>query len=207
MAAISGDFSMKAVLDPNHSTDYVRQEVSELARLYHARRIKADMAEVRACMENPPNVLHFAVHGASRREGGRDGLMLADDKVLDPFIVRGFTLTGRPFVFLNACQSGMGYELLGDYAGTAASFVYIGAAGVVAPLWNVESQAAKSVALGFYRMTLEGLTAAEALHRLRGGDEGHEPAEALTALAYRFYGHPCHRLSWQTELRTPSSLI
>jgi CHAT domain-containing protein len=107
-----------------------------------------------------------------------------------------------PFVFLNACQVGSAKEVLGDYGGMAWSFLAAGAAGVVAPLWNVNDHVASWVAKRFYEDVygIEPIPIAEALRRVRAhytrdavidGEPGLERwVIHPTLIAYQLFGHP-----------------
>ena len=110
-------------------------------------------------------------------------------------------MQGSPFVFLNACQVGSGNQLLGDYAGVAQSFLYAGAAAVIAPLWSVSDRIAREMALAFYESAFdEGRSPAAVLRETRAkfDDDGTDSA-AATFLAYQFFGHPGLRLARATS--------
>ncbi|MEZ5093660.1 CHAT domain-containing protein [Nocardioides sp.] len=93
--------------------------------------------------------------------------------------------------------------MLGDYGGFASTLLRIGAAGVVAPLWNVKDDVAAAVARAFYAATLTAdrpVPAAEAMRAVRAsyteeavraGTDGQHP----TLVAYQVFGHPRLRLT------------
>lgn len=174
-------------------------EAAALAERYGAVAVDALAPEIIDCLGGrpPAEVLHFAVHGLYDSASVKEGLVLLDGSLLDPLQVKGATVQGAPFVFLNACQVGSGNQLLGDYAGVAQSFLYAGAAAVVAPLWSVSDRIARELALAFYEATLDGGSSPAAVlreMRARFDDEGTESA-AATFLAYQLFGHPCLRLA------------
>lgn len=146
-------------------------------------------------------MLHFAVHGIYDAAPMKEGLVLLDGSMLDPLQVKGAQVRGTPFVFLDACQVGSGNELLGDYAGIAQSFLYAGAAGVIAPLWSVNDVHARELATAFYASTLEdGARPAAALREARATfDHGGTGPAAASQLAYQFFGHPCLTLRRSTR--------
>ncbi|CRK59480.1 hypothetical protein [Alloactinosynnema sp. L-07] len=161
------------------------------------------------CLEAGPvgGVLHFALHGRYDPENAQDGLVLlapsdADPtrlvpRFLQPDQVAALEFTTAPFVFLNSCQVGAAGEVLGDYSGLAKAFLAAGAAGVVAPLWNVNDEAAGALADSFYRAAYgpESLAPAEFLRRARSQVTRTDfPAWPATTLAYQFFGHPRLRL-------------
>lgn len=174
-----------------------------------AHAIKPFFRDVISCLEgNPPaEVLHFALHGQFDPQGVEEGLvLLAPDpaaagefiaRFLQPDHVRAVSLGRRPFVFLNACQVGLSKEVLGDYAGMAAAFLFAGASGVVAPLWNVDDTVATGIALDFYRSAYadQPVPVAEILRRVRAQftraavDSGAAGVSA-THVSYQFFGHP-----------------
>ena len=92
------------------------------------------------------DVLHVALHGKYDAQGGQEGIVLlkkspaggAVAQFLTPTMLEGGSLPHGPFVFLNACQVASDETVLGDYAGFASTLLRIGAAAVVAPLWNVQ---------------------------------------------------------------------
>ncbi|HVK20073.1 MAG TPA: CHAT domain-containing protein [Actinokineospora sp.] len=161
------------------------------------------------CLEAGPagGVLHFALHGKYDPENAQDGLVLlapsdADPtrlvpRFLQPDQIAALAFTTAPFVFLNACQVGAAGEVLGDYSGLAKAFLAAGAAGVVAPLWNVNDEAASTLADEFYQAAYgpEALAPAEILRRARAKVTRTDfPAWPATTLAYQFFGHPRLRL-------------
>lgn len=168
-------------------------EADDLVTAYAASAVDAKMTPVLACLEDdtpPADVLHFAVHGSFDPNGVQNGLVLTDSQMLDPLVVRSMTLTRAPFVFLNACQVGMGQAILGDYAGMAAAFLHAGASAVVAPLWSVKDTVARGIAESFYAKTLKGTSAAEVLRAERANFTKSPVQVSATHLAYQFFGHP-----------------
>jgi CHAT domain-containing protein len=144
-------------------------EAADLQSTYGALPVNADSETVLKCIKGDPpaDVLHFAVHGQYDPSGIQDGLVLVDGRALDPMVVKGNTFASPPFVFLNACQVGMGNEVLGDYAGMASAFLYAGAAGVVAPFWSIDDARARRLALHFYQEVFSGTAPADLLRRER----------------------------------------
>jgi hypothetical protein len=173
-------------------------EASDLAQAYGARNVDATIDEVLACLHQgrpEADVLHFAVHGKYDPGGLQRGVALVDGQMLDPLQVESDPLTRPTFVFLNACQVGAGEQLLGDYAGMAASFLRAGAAAVIAPLWSINDVLAREIAKSFYEETLrQGGGPAEVIMRARRAIA--DPDEKSgTHLAYQFFGHPRMKLS------------
>ncbi|MEZ5184149.1 MAG: CHAT domain-containing protein [Candidatus Nanopelagicales bacterium] len=140
-----------------------------------------------------PTVVHFAAHGqVSTAQQQYTGILLSGGRRLDLLTVEGSRLgeSGAPFVFLNACQVGTASTVLSTYGGLAGAFLGNGCRGFLAPLWNVDDEVAKSIALDFYQRTLgDGLSVGEAVRQIRAGF-GTGQAGTATPLAYVFYGHP-----------------
>jgi len=138
-------------------------------------------------------VLHFCLHGKYDPGSAKQGLILIDGDVIDPLVVKGGSLAKGPLVFLNACQVGTGQETLGDYAGLAESFLFAGAAAVVAPLWSIDDSVASALAERFYSDAFTGKPVAEIVRAERasfGSADGH----SSTLMAFQFFGHPGMRL-------------
>lgn len=207
IAVVTGDYSSIPGWPALKAADGER---TELEARYGAVSVDANYAAVRAVVNGTPprDVLHMAIHGKYDEHSVANGLILADRTVLDSDKVRGLDMTGRPFVFLNACQVGTGSEVLGDYSGIAAEFLNAGASGVIAPLWSVQDDIAKSVALTFYERVFSGSSVGEAVRSARAGfmpptdppadadATGSEPggAPSATFMAYQYFGHPDLRL-------------
>jgi hypothetical protein len=167
-------------------------EAAAFGTTYKAVTVNAAAREVLDCLEGQPpaNLMHFAVHGIYDPAGIEDGLVLTDGHVLDPMEVKGSTFKAAPFVFLNACQVGGGNKILGDYAGLADSFLYAGAAGVVAPLWSVKDTVAKELAVKFYERIFAGEPVGEVLRSQRARFIDSDDPVSATYLAYQYFGHP-----------------
>lgn len=184
------------------------QEADDLARDWPpAQRVAAAFPEVREYLHGrkTAGVLHFALHGKFDAGGLQSGLILIRPRpnqpdILEPDVLEadhvrsGDLSKSAAFVFLNACQVGAGQELLGDYAGLAEAFLFIGATAVVAPLWSIDDGEARKIALDFYRAAYEDRCApAEILRRARAAfTEAAAGAGTVspTHLAYQFFGHP-----------------
>jgi len=171
-------------------------EAADLVRTYGAATINASTTTVLELISADPcaDLIHFAVHGNFDAEGIADGLILVDGKALDPLAVRGTSIHGRPFFFLNACQVGRGRQILGDSAGLASAFLFAGASAVIAPLWSIDDKVARTIALKFYEGALAGDTAADILRRERAAFRDSPETASSTYLAYQYFGHPGLRL-------------
>jgi hypothetical protein len=169
-------------------------EAAELARRFNGQRVAASLSAVLPHLEAADaQVFHFAVHGVSRARSARDGLYLIDGEYLEPTTVFGLEFENSPFVFLNACEVATGQEVLGAYAGLAAAFVSVGAAAVIAPLWEIDDASAGDLALELYDRCASGETPADVLREAR---QTFRPgARSATFIAYQLFGHPLLGLS------------
>lgn len=145
-----------------------------------------------------PSILHFAAHGeVDPGKSEFTGIILESGRHLDPVLLRGSTMlsTSRPFLFVNACQVGTAAKILNAYGGLAGSFLAQGAQGFIAPLWNIDDDVARDIAVDFYQATLgSGGTVAGALRNARSRYQP-ERTGSPTPLAYVFYGSPLLRLT------------
>ena len=199
IAVISGVFTGPATLEEAEA------EADAMEETFGADPIQAVDQAVLECLSHAPayDVIHFAVHG-TYTEPGTGGavqprILLADGTFLDENTVMGLEpLPGTPLVFLNACQVGSGHQVLGDYAGMAAAFLYAGAAAVIAPLWSIDDVAAKDIGLRFYERVFAGASPAEALRLERASFLTSPGTASSTFLAYQYYGHPSLKVERST---------
>ncbi len=172
-------------------------EADDLHQSYGATKVGASTTEVLRCLEGDPSadLLHFAVHGIYDPGSIQNGLMLTDGEMLSPYDVAGSELRKAPFVFLNACQVGVGNQVLGDYSGLAAEFLSAGASAVVAPLWSIKDTVAREIASAFYSATAAGAASpAAALRGARKAFKAGQAPQSATCLAYQYFGHPALKL-------------
>ena len=158
----------------------------------------------------PADVLHLALHGQYDAAGDQEGIVLLAKsstigapvaQFLTPAEVENGDLAHAPLVFLNVCQVGSDERVLGDYAGFASTLLRIGAAAVVAPLWNIRDDVASSVAKRFYAAALgpDAVPVAEIVRALRATytEKAVRAGDATlhaTLVAYQVFGHPRLRL-------------
>lgn len=171
-------------------------EADQLQEDYSAQPVDANTNDVLECLDGDPQaqLLHFAVHGVWDSDSVQNGLVLVDGLTLQPDVVKGKDLSkAAPFVFLNACQVGSSYEVLGDYSGMAEAFLFSYASGAIAPLWSVKDTIAREIALEFYKEAFAGTPPAELLRRERA--KFTEDSLSTTCLSYLLYGHPTLKLT------------
>ena len=193
-------------------------EADEVAALFEpaATRVTPELWAVTDLFRGTPagDIVHVALHGQFDAQGDQEGLVLlakspaggATAQYLSAVDLETGRLESGPFVFLNACQVGADERVLGDYGGFASTLLRIGAAGVVAPLWNVKDDIAASLARQFYAATLSAdapVSAAEAVRALRAtyteaAVRAGTPGLHATLVAYQVFGHPRLRLARTT---------
>ncbi len=158
----------------------------------------------------PPGLLHFTCHGVSGSESDRyasqrgarpafgtqvirldgDKATLDSRQVLGMPGLRQGLGSGRPLVFLNACEIGRQLPALSGVGGFPASFASLGASAVIAPLWAVKDVVAHEIAELFYAAAEPGVPLAEVVRRIRSrAYQGPSQGEDTWA-AYCFYGDP-----------------
>jgi CHAT domain-containing protein len=145
--------------------------------------------------------LHFACHGEyNAKEPDWSNLYLTEGATLCPIDVDGEKLVFgkvRPFVFLNACETGQGGYALTGMGGWAEAFVRrASSSGFVGSIWQAHDESAYKFAVTFYRNLLEGKTVAEAARLAR---RSIKRAGDPTWLSYTVYANPLARLAIETS--------
>jgi hypothetical protein len=150
-----------------------------------------DLAVLASGAKLAGHLVHFAVHGFSDPVANAQSLLLADKSELPASALVGGHRCGEQarfaFVFLNACQVGTPGRSLGQAGGFPGALLRGGANGVIAPLWDVDDAAARTLAERFYDDVFRhGRGVGAAMRDRRRGYDG----DATTPVAYIFYGHP-----------------
>lgn len=189
IAAVTGIYS-----SPHQRLVHAEEEGRMLTSNYGAEAVDANPIKIEQCIDRgipPAKIIHFALHGVFDALPQYRGLVMRDGGVLSDVVVEGFDARYQPFIFLNACEVGQGAEMLGQYGGMAAAFLLAGARGVIAPLWKIDDEIAKQIALEFYRRVALGDSPAQYLRSVRR--QFSEQQSSPTYLAYLFFGHPALR--------------
>ncbi|OGA81261.1 MAG: hypothetical protein A2711_10835 [Burkholderiales bacterium RIFCSPHIGHO2_01_FULL_63_240] len=213
MAAVVGDYAARSGW---RKLQQAMEEGAQLVQRYQAVQLAADAPQIKKLLTarlgdvdpgHGAEAVHFACHGEAMQQHALDAaVILADGMRLSPLVFANAPLGKRssPFLFMNACQVGKASELLASFSGFAGEAIKGGFRGFLAPLWSVEDQLARDIALGFYEQVFGDAghaprPVAEVLREMRARFADTEP-NSLTRLAYVFYGHPGLTLS-----RKPSS--
>jgi tetratricopeptide (TPR) repeat protein/class 3 adenylate cyclase len=148
------------------------------------------------------HLIHFSGHALfTDGDPSASGLLLADGEVLTALEIER-SASGRPFIFLNACESGRavathangGLYLGGGAQGLAMAFLRSGALGFIGSFWPVLDTGSCDTAIAFYRAITAGLTAGEALSAARRATRQTSPFDPVWA-SYLFYGAPTTQLA------------
>lgn len=213
MAAVVGDYAARSGW---RKLQQAAEEGAQLVQRYQAVQLAADAPQIKKLLTaqlgdldpgHGAEAVHFACHGEALQQHALDAaIILADGMRLSPSFFGQSPLGKRsaPFLFMNACQVGKGSELLGSPAGFACMAIKGGFRAFLGPLWSVEDQLARDIALGFYEQAFGDEAraprpVAEVLREMRARFADTEP-NSLTRLAYVFHGHP-----GLTLRRAPSS--
>jgi hypothetical protein len=142
-------------------------------------------------------VLHFSCHGRMNQQNPYASVLVLEDDadnfvpmvLKDPAIQKRGMGREHPLVFLNACQVGGTGAELSFVAGWPQAFLSMGAAAVVAPLWSVGDESARTVAEEFYKVVVNDspITLGAALQKIRTHFQHNQQ---ITCLAYLLYGDP-----------------
>ena len=165
------DFSKERLFYAKHELDRLREVAGETALVvsdYAATREKFLSTDLTQYA-----ILHVATHGLFDPERPEvSGLLLTnvspEEKQLNGFIgLQDIYELRAPvlLVVLSACQTALGKDVRGEgLLGVTRGFMYAGASGVVASLWQVDDEATAELMKLFYSNMLQnGMTPGEAL--------------------------------------------
>ena len=193
---VSFDLSRVAVVAHESDGDLrVQEEVDDLSTLLGPSRVELIPPRYnsvrKALASGTFDAWHFIGHGFSQAEDAdRWELMLEDGQALRPedFREPGFGLR-CPWVFLNACSSGLADESLAGPSGWALQCIEAGAGIFVGTHWAVPGKEARAFALALYRSFLLGKSLGDAVRYSRLQVKNAFPGSP-NWLAYAVYGHP-----------------
>jgi hypothetical protein len=173
---------------------------------FEAEPILPDLKAVKGFLKQsaPVDLLHFAGHGFAQdgdlsaalvlrgRQQRQGGKPVYTKEFLEARSVESWSrLQGedgkRPFVVLNACQTGRLAQRLTSIGGFAEAFVTAGAGAFIASLWSVGDEPAACFTGALYKHLLSGRPMAEAVRDARADARA---AGDGTWLAYAVYALP-----------------
>jgi hypothetical protein len=204
MAIFASDYSTVPVVQTK--LKWAEEEAKELESRYNSKpkatRYKLVSREVTQFLkEGKTQVVHFSCHGRMDQQvPSLSALLLEDDQVnFVPAVVitqssqRGIG-SQHPLVFLNACQVGGTGADLSFVTGWPGAFLTMGASAVIAPLWSVGDDSARSIAEQFYGFVINNspISLGAALQNIRAQFKNNRN---MTYLAYLLYGDPTAQIS------------
>ncbi len=157
------------------------------------------------------DIIHFAGHAMNNPTDGDGSGWVVSDGLLHAREIRNtLAWSKRPpwLIFANACEAGMDVSQRHDppdISGLATACISNGVAAYIAPLWPVDDEISRWLAVNFYRELLrERFTVGESLCKARmviwnnlkeSGSAAVMPARtALTWASFVLYGDPTARL-------------
>ena len=168
-----------AVSNPTGDLRFADDEVAAIAALFeragapNVARILAREAAGRADVLGSlggGNYIHFACHANFDWRNAREsGLRLAgsDRLSMEDILSPAMDLTSSRLITLSACETGMTeFRTMPDeFVGLTGALIEAGAPAVISSLWPVDDISTKFLMTELYRLHLEGLGVAAALHR------------------------------------------
>jgi len=161
--------------------------------------IEGTYAAIRYLAANPPHgFIHFAGHGAIRRQNGiaQYAILLNDGEIAPETWASLETSTTAPgtIYFFNACEVGESAQFMNDVDGWAPALLSSGASGYIGALWDISDSTANRFASVFYQSLIDhftnpgGVAISDVLTETRR--QVFAETKDPTALAYVFYGDP-----------------
>ena len=219
LAVVLGNYdatSLNALPHAKEEADALLKQATEApTRFPHVTNVPASLSSlvdlINGALPSPtgvlaPEMVHFACHGEVLGTGiaKRSVLYMSDGTAMPESLFIASTLgkKTKSFLFMNACQVGVGGEELGKYSGFPGFALIAGFSGFIGPLWSVNDQIAKGIALDFYTRAFgaDGSAprpVADVLADMRSqyASEPDPKKRQSTWLAYVHYGHPHFTLS------------
>jgi CHAT domain-containing protein/HEAT repeat protein len=153
------DNSLTAIENPTGDLRYAEQEVEILSKYFIAysqqilRGQEASLERVKNI--EPKSFYHFACHGIYQwQQPLESGLLLAQHQKLQlsSLFEESISLPSTMLVMLSACETGISdpNDLVDEYIGLAAGFLFAGVPCVVSSLWAVDDLATMLLMTKFY---------------------------------------------------------
>ena len=161
LASQSDQNSLLAVEEPQPVSEspipYSELEIQAVLRHFpQVKHLAGANATHTQVLESLPNsqIIHFSCHGsANRLHPLESGLLLANNETLRLRDLLELDLWKARLVILSACESGViGTDLPDEVVSLPSGLLQIGAAGVLASLWNVNDASAALLMIRFYEL-------------------------------------------------------
>ncbi len=150
------------------------EEVKILGKLFGKARVETGAKATRSVFEQTApraRMIHVASHGVFFPERPMDSYLALSGKTpeagrLPAQEILQMDLSGASLVVLSACNSGRGEVESGEeIIGLTRAFLHAGTTSLVASLWLLSDESARSITGRFYREIKEGTTPASAMIR------------------------------------------
>lgn len=202
MAVMAGLYKKESNLNALPGAE---QEAAEITKGYNALELSATpeaLAQLlnRDLQQNFKSVggadaIHFAGHGYFDKNANDSSMLyLSDGTPVSSMLFRSAKYGGaqQPLFFLNACMIGTGDQLLNDMGGFPGNCLRGGFGGLIGAFWVVDDNAARDIAVEFWRRVLALENPEPVARVLRDIRSKYDPKSSrqATYLAYVFYGHP-----------------
>jgi CHAT domain-containing protein len=201
MGVMAGVYSAESKMNPLPGAV---DEATQIAKSFNALQVSATATGLAQLLNRelekdykPVGVdaFHFAGHGYFDQASTDNSMLyLSDGTPVSSMLFRTAKYGGeqQPLFFLNACMIGTGGTILNDMGGFPGNCLRGGFGGLIGAFWVVDDNAARNVAIEFWRRTLAAdppEPVARVLWDLRSKYQPTATAQT-TYLAYVFYGHP-----------------
>ncbi|HYR28237.1 MAG TPA: TCAD7 domain-containing protein [Thermoanaerobaculia bacterium] len=200
MAVIVGDYEG---VSGRRNLEHATKEAEELLVRYGGIKLPATYPPLDKLLDATyehegrrpaTNLLHFACHGeGSDTNTFMTSIVLSTGNTLSHFAFRACKLgpIHQPLIFMNACLIAKTGESLNDASGFSESCLRNHFRAFVGPIWIIDDETAKDIALYFYEEAYRGERIGTIMQKIRRRTEGtRDGFIAATYLAYVFFGHP-----------------
>ena len=161
-------------------------EIAEIAGLRPGSLVRCGAdATVDAVLDglSQTSIAHFAAHGSFRLDNPLFSALYLHDGPLHAYELSALA-SAPAIVVLASCAAGVQHGSVGGATGFASALLRVGAGCVIAPLLDVEDAASMDAMIAMHRLLVEGVTAADALCRLRSrADSGSSFNRAAASFA------------------------
>lgn len=181
---------------------YIQEHLGSNVDVEILKRHNATNSSILSAFRNGKyDIIHYAGHAEFDPKSPDESALISYNhrKIYAAEIKR--ILGGKPFVFLNACSSGVekmcedGESYTGsDTEGLASSFILGGAMGFIGSSWPMPDLSAGILASEFYNHFITGSTVGESLRRARLHLKEQRPKD-INWMAFILYGDPTISLS------------
>lgn len=149
------------------------REVDHLAQLFSGAYFFGDQAHKMNLRRHigEYDILHMAMHAQTQRDTDNGYLVMKnqdnDEELLYSYEVESLS-DGPRIVFLSACGTGIGKQLIGEGVRSLASaFLRIGTSSVISSLWEIDDRQSSKIVQSFYSHLSAGQTVGNSLQQAK----------------------------------------